>query len=50
MATGKQIITPYILPNISISKGNQTIKVGQLIEYKGRNILFKNHAENETGD
>ena len=29
---GKQIITIHILPNISRSKGNQTIKFGQLIE------------------
>ena len=31
--TGKQIITIHILPNISRSKDNQTIKFGQLIEY-----------------
>ena len=35
----------YILPNISRSKGNQTIKSGQLII----EIFFvKNHAENEA--
>ena len=28
----------HILPNISRSKGNQTIKFGQLIEYNMRNI------------
>ena len=39
--TGEQIITIYILPNMSRNKGNQTIKFGQLIEYKMRNILFQ---------
>ena len=41
----KQTITVHILLNISRSKGNQTMKVGQLIEY---NIIFffRNHAEN----
>ena len=47
--TGKQIITIHILPYISRSKDNQVIKFGQLLEYNGRNIFFKNFAENETG-
>ena len=35
-----------MLPNISRSKGNQTIKFGQLIEYNMRNIfLEKSYAE-----
>ena len=34
--------------NISIVKGNQTIKFHQLIEYPKRNIFFKNYAENEA--
>ena len=35
-----------ILSNISTSKGNQTIKFGQLIEYKMRNIfLEKSYTE-----
>ena len=38
---GKQIITIHILPNISRSKGNQTIKFDKLIQYKMRNILLK---------
>ena len=29
----------HILPNISRSKGNQTLKFGQLIEYNMRNIF-----------
>ena len=30
---GQQTITIHILPNISRSKGNQTMKFGQLIKY-----------------
>ena len=30
-----------ILSNISQSKGNQTMKLGQLIAYSKRNIFFK---------
>ena len=34
------------LPNISRSKGSQTMKFGQLIEYNTRKkILFKNHTQ-----
>ena len=29
------------MPNISISKGNETIKFGQLIEYSMRNIFLE---------
>ena len=41
----QQIIKIHLLPNISRSKGNQTMKFGQLIEY---NIIFflKNHTQN----
>ena len=36
----------HILPNISKSKGNQTMKFDQLIEYKMRNIfLEKSYTE-----
>ena len=35
---GQQLITIKILQNISRSKGNQTIKFGQLLKY---NIIFK---------
>ena len=31
--SGQQIITTPMLPNISRSKGNQTIKLNQLIEH-----------------
>ena len=36
---GKQIIEIYILPNISTSKDNQTMKFAQLIECDMRNIF-----------
>ena len=39
--TGQQIITIHILPSISRSKGNQTIKFDQLIEYNMRNIFLE---------
>ena len=38
--TGQQIITIHILPNISRSKVNQSIKFGQLIEYNMRNTFL----------
>ena len=36
---GSQAIAMHILPDISQSKGNQTMKFGQLIEYNKRNIF-----------
>ena len=37
----------HILPNISKSKGNQTMKFDQLIEYNMRNIfLEKSYTQN----
>ena len=38
--TGKQIIA-INLPNVSTSKGNQTMDFGQLIEFNMRNIFLK---------
>ena len=38
---GLQTIAIHILPNISQSKGNQTIKLGQLIEYNNQNIFLQ---------
>ena len=37
---GQQIIATHILHNISRSKGNQTMKFGQLTECNLRNIFF----------
>ena len=45
---GLQTIAIYILPNISQSKDNQTMKFGQLIKNNKRNIFLQNYAENET--
>ena len=39
--TGLQAIAMHILPNISQSKGNQTIKFGLLIEHNKRNFFLK---------
>ena len=38
---GKQTIAIHISPNISRSKGKQTMKFDQLIERKMRNIIFE---------
>ena len=38
---GYQTIAIHILSNISRSKGNQTMKFGQLIEYNMRNIFVE---------
>ena len=35
------LIVIHILPNISRSKGNQTMKFGQLIEWNTRNIFLE---------
>ena len=43
-------ITIHLFPNISRSKGNQTMKFGQLLKYNARkNIFVKNHTEIEAG-
>ena len=42
----KQTITMCILPNISRSKGKQTVRIVQLIEFNVK-IIF--HAEDEAG-
>ena len=40
--TDKQTIAMHILPNISRNKGNQTVIMGQLIEYNsGHDFLEK---------
>ena len=38
---GKQTIAIHVLTNISRSKGNQTMKFGQLIEYDMRTIFLE---------
>ena len=39
--SGQQTIVMHIFPNISRSKGNQTMKLRQLIEYNLRSIFVK---------
>ena len=43
---GIQTIAIHILPNISRSKGNQTMKFGQLIEYILINIFLEKSCKN----
>ena len=38
---GLQTIATHVLPNISQSKDNQTMKFGQLIEYNKRHIFLQ---------
>ena len=38
---GYQTIAIHILPNISRSKGNQTIKFGQVIQHNKKNIFIQ---------
>ena len=42
---GLQTIAIHILPK---SKCNQTMKLGQLMDYNREKFLFKNFAENEA--
>ena len=42
---GLQTVAIHILPNMSQSKGNQTMKFGQLIEYNKRNCLLQKLGE-----
>ena len=39
--TAPLTITTHVLPNISQSKENQTMKFGQVIQYNKRNIFLK---------
>ena len=41
--------TIHILLNISRSKDNQTMKLGQFIEYNKGNIFLQKYAQNEMG-
>ena len=45
---GSQTVTMHILPNTPRSKGNQTMRLGQLIEYNKRNIFLQKYSENEA--
>ena len=39
--TGQEIMTIHILPDISKSKANQNMKIGQLMEYNMRTIFLE---------
>ena len=42
----KQTTAINLLPNILRSKGNQTMKFGELIKYNMRNFFLENDTEN----
>ena len=44
--SGLQTIVIHKLPSISQSKGNQTMKFGQLIEFNKINIFFSTIMQN----
>ena len=44
--SSQQTIVIHVLPNISRSKGNQTMKFVQLIEYNMRNIFLEKNLQN----
>ena len=45
---GLQTIAIHILPNISQSKGDQTMKFGQSIEFTKRNIFLQKLSRKEA--
>ena len=48
--SGQQTIVLQILPNISGSKGNQTMKFGQLIECNIRNLFLEKSYTKSGGE
>ena len=47
---GKQAIAIHVLPNISRSKGKQTMKFSQLIEYNMWNIFVEKSYTKYSGE
>ena len=47
---GQQTIAIHILVNISRRKGNQTMKFGQLIQYKMRTIFLEKSFSRFAGE
>ena len=47
---GKQTIVIYILPNISRSKGNQTMKFCQVIECNMKNLFLEKSYAKHGGE
>ena len=48
--TGTKTITRNILPDISRSRENQTMKFRQLIKYNKRNIFFEKYCAKWGGE
>ena len=48
--TGKPTVIIYILPNISRSKDNQTMKFGQFMEYSMRDIFLDKSCTKGGGE
>ena len=48
--TGEQAFLMHIFPNISRSKGNPTMKFGQLIDYSMKNIFLKKSYKKYSGE
>ena len=48
--TGKETIAIGIMPNNSRSKGNQTVKFGQLIEFNMRDIFVEKSFKKYGGE
>ena len=46
----QEIITIHILPNISKSKGNQIMKLGQLIEYNMTSVFIEKSEKQCDGE
>ena len=47
---GKETITIHILPNISRTKGNQSMKLSQLLEYNMKNIFLEKSYTKYDGE
>ena len=47
---GKQTFAAHILPDISKSKGNQTVKFGQLLEFNIINIFLEKSCTKCVGE
>ena len=47
---GQQTIVIHILPNISRSEGNQTMKFGHLIEFNMKNIFLEKSYNKWDGE
>ena len=46
----EKTIAIQILPNISKSKANRTVKFGWIIKYNMTNIFAENHTQNVMGN